>query len=57
MVIGVSGLNGITASLTAELEPNVDPEPAEDQSMVEETAKEMTLKKRTPMHQEGCQVD
>jgi hypothetical protein len=44
MVFLTVGPNGLIAMLTVELEPDIEPELAEGQRMVEETAKEPGVK-------------
>ncbi len=52
----IVGLNGLIATLTVELEPGIDPELAEGQRMVEETAKEPGVKIGLAMLQNSAQV-
>jgi hypothetical protein len=56
MVCLTVGLNGLIAMLTVELEPGIDPELAEGQKMVEETAKETRVMRDPAMLQGFAQV-
>ncbi len=44
LVIGASGLNGMTAILTVQLDSNADPDSVENHGMVDLNAKEMPFK-------------